>query len=98
MASAPSRSRSTSSRAGECLEDNERELLLREAGLEADHEIRLQKLERREAAVAEREEKLTRREGDLGSYVAQVQEEMGRRESEWWGKQLGEPLGTAVST
>jgi hypothetical protein len=73
-------------------EEQERELLLREARLEADHDIRDGKLDKREAAVATREEKLLRREGDLGTYVAQVQDDFGRRESEWWGRQLGHPL------
>jgi hypothetical protein len=67
-------------------------LLLREARMEADHDIREEKLERREAIVASREEKLSLREGDLGTYVAQVQDDFGRRESEWWGRQLGQPL------
>src|SRR5205807_5008024 len=61
-------------------EERERELLLREARLDADHDIREEKLEKREAECATREEKLGRREGDLGQYVAQVQDE-------WWAKQ-----------
>ena len=27
-----------------------------------------------------------------GTYVAQVQDDFGRRESEWWGRQLGQEL------
>jgi hypothetical protein len=78
------------------LEERERELLLREARLEADSDIREQKLEVREAAVADREEKLRRREGDLSNYVAQVQDDFDRRDQEWWSKQLGEkPLQAA---
>lgn len=73
-------------------EERERELLLREARMEADHDIREDKLERRESIVAAREEKLRLREGDLSTYVAQVQDDFGRRESQWWGRQLGEPL------
>ena len=70
-------------------EERERELLLREARLDADHDIREEKLEKREAECAAREEKLGRREGDLGQYVAQVQDE-------WWAKQLGsKPLQAA---
>ena len=71
------------------LEERERELLLREARLDADTDIREEKLEKREAEVAAREAKLSRREGDLGQYVAQVQDE-------WWAKQLGQkPLQAA---
>jgi hypothetical protein len=82
---------------GTAIAEQERELLLREARLEADHDIREQKLEKREAAVAEREEKLRRREGDLGAYVAQVQDDFDRRDAEWWAKQLGDkPLQAAA--
>ena len=78
------------------LAEQERELLLREARLEADSDIREDKLDAREAAVAEREEKLRRREGDLGAYVAQVQDDFDRRDTEWWAKQLGDkPLQAA---
>ena len=71
------------------LEERERELLLREARLDADTDIREEKLEKREAEVAAREAKLSRREGDLGQYVAQVQDD-------WWAKQLGQkPLQAA---
>ena len=31
----------------------------------------------------------TRRSSDLAAYVAQAQSALQRRESEWWGKQLG---------
>ena len=79
------------------LQDDERELLLREARMEADYEIRERKLEKREAAIVTREEKLLRREGDLGTYVAQVQDDFGRRESEWWSRQLGQPLEVTAS-
>jgi hypothetical protein len=78
-------------------EEQERELLLREARIEADHDIREEKLERREAIVVAREEKLRLREGDLSTYVAQVQDDFGRRETEWWGRQLGQPLEVAGS-
>jgi hypothetical protein len=60
--------------------------------MDADQDIREEKLEKREAVVAAREEKLSLREGDLGTYVAQVQDDFGRRESEWWGRQLGREL------
>jgi hypothetical protein len=77
------------------LEEQEREVLLREARLEADHEIREQRLETREAEAAEREEKLQRREDDLGDYVGQVQSDFDRRDRDWWSKQLGEPVKAA---
>ena len=34
-------------------------------------------------------EELKNREGALGVYVSQLQDEFDRRESQWWGKQLG---------
>ena len=65
-------------------------------GSRPTHDIREDKLDKREAAVAEREEKLRRREGDLGAYVAQVQDDFDRRDAEWWAKQLGDkPLQAA---
>ena len=39
--------------------------------------------------IALREEKLSRRQGDLGTYVAQVQTKLERGDAEWWAKQLG---------
>ena len=77
------------------LEERERELALREARFDADQDIREEKLEKREAAAASLEEKLRRREGDLSTYVAQAQDELERREQEWWAKQLGTPLEAA---
>ena len=44
------------------------------------------------SSASEREEKLSRREGDLSTYVSQAQDELERREQEWWAKQLGTPL------
>ena len=52
-------------------------------------EIRLEKLEAREKALAELEEKLGTKENQLAAYVAQAQGALQRRESEWWNKQLG---------
>ena len=54
-----------------------------------DYEIRLDKLEIREKALAELEEKLGSKETQLAAYVAQAQGALQRRESEWWSKQLG---------
>jgi hypothetical protein len=79
------------------LEERERGLALDEARFDADQDIREEKLEKREAAAAALEEKLRRREGDLTTYVAQAQDELERREQEWWGKQLGTPLEAAAS-
>jgi len=71
------------------LDDREEELERREARYETDYEIRLDKLEAREKALAELEEKLGTKENQLAAYVAQAQGALQRRESEWWGKQLG---------
>jgi len=71
------------------LDERESALELREAGFEADHEIRLDRLEQREEKLAELEERLTKQEADLGAYVAKAQTELQRRESEWWQQQLG---------
>ncbi len=71
------------------LDDREGEIELREAGLEADVEIRTDKLEQREQVLAALEERLRKQEAELATYVAQAQSEIQRRESEWWQKQLG---------
>src|ERR671935_54439 len=71
------------------LDDREAELELREAGFEADHEIRLDKLEKREQALTELEGRLKTQETELAAYVAKAQTEIQRREAEWWQKQLG---------
>jgi hypothetical protein len=68
-------------------------LNLREAQLEAEFEVREQRLEQREKAGAELEATLSTRESDLSMYVAQLQENFDRRESEWWTKQLGNNAG-----
>ena len=71
------------------LDDREEEQRRREARDETDYELRLEKLERRELALAELEEKLGSKETQLAAYVAQAQGALQRRESEWWNKQLG---------
>jgi Skp family chaperone for outer membrane proteins len=71
------------------LDGRESELELKEARFEADYEIRLEKLEKREAMLAELEERLGKQETELAAYVAQAQTELQRREAEWWRKQLG---------
>ena len=72
-------------------EMDEREEVLdqREARYETDYEIRLDKLEAREQALAKLEEKLGAKEKQLATYVAQAQGALQRRESDWWNKQLG---------
>ena len=51
--------------------------------------MREQRLEAREKEGAELAEQLKNREGALSVYVAQLQDEFDRRESDWWQKQLG---------
>ncbi len=70
------------------LDEREDEVDQREARFETDFDIRLEKLEAREAAVVELEEKLGAKESQLANYVAQAQGALQRRESEWWSKQL----------
>jgi chromosome segregation ATPase len=71
------------------IDDREEELERREARYDTDYEIRLEKLETREQALASLEEKLGSKESQLAAYVAQAQGALQRRESEWWNKQLG---------
>jgi len=75
------------------LEERDAALNLREAQLEAEFEVREQRLEQREKAGAELEAQLSTRESDLSMYVAQLQENFDRRETEWWSKQLGKDAG-----
>ena len=84
------RPRRTSASASREIDDREEELERREARYETDYEIRLEKLEMREKALAELEEKLGSKETQLAAYVAQAQGALQRRESEWWDKQLGQ--------
>jgi hypothetical protein len=62
---------------------------MRGVGVEADIELRLDKVEAREQALAELEQRLAQKEREVAAYVGQVQEDLDRRESEWWQKQLG---------
>jgi hypothetical protein len=65
------------------------------ARLEADFELRDVKLEQRERTVGELELRLGKKESDLAQYVGQLQNEMDRRESDWWEKQLGKPVAAS---
>jgi DNA repair exonuclease SbcCD ATPase subunit len=60
------------------LEEKMRERLQELAGAEADFELRLDSLERREDAVEELERRIERKETDLSAYVAQLQGQFGR--------------------
>jgi adenylate cyclase class IV len=75
------------------LEERDAALNLREAQMEAELEVREQRLEQREKAGAELEAALSTRESDLSMYVSQLQDNFDRRESEWWSKQLGKDAG-----
>jgi trehalose 6-phosphate synthase len=70
-------------------EERETGLELKLAKLEADFEIREDKLEQRERTVVEFEERLRKKEADLTAYVGQLQGKMEERETDWWAKQLG---------
>jgi chromosome segregation ATPase len=63
----------------------------REASVEADTEIREDKLERRETELADLEEKLANKESELATYVQQIQSQLKDRESTWWNKVTGDP-------
>ena len=56
---------------------------------QAELEIYEERLEHREKALSELEERLERKQRDVASYLDSVQEEIDRRESDWWEKQLG---------
>ena len=45
--------------------------------------------------VVELEVRLGKKESDLSEYVGQLQNQMERRESDWWEKQLGQPVADA---
>ena len=70
------------------LDEKEHEVNRREASLIAEHEIREQRLEDRERAGAERDERLSKRETHLQTYVGQLQTQFAN-EDDWWAKQLG---------
>jgi hypothetical protein len=71
------------------LEQREAELDVREAEREADFELREDRLEHRENDLAQLEERLRRKERELAGYVGQLQDELVRREAEWWEKLAG---------
>jgi len=64
----------------------------------ADVDLRTDKIEAREIALAELEAHLTQKEAELATYVGKAQTELQRREAVWWDKQLGreEPDAEAV--
>ena len=62
---------------------------LREASGEADVELTLEKLEKREAKLEALEKRLAAKEAELASYVAQAQSSLHTREADWWKKVLG---------
>ena len=55
-----------------------------DAAHEADVFIREERLEQRETELAQLEQQLRRKETELMIYVADVQEELGRRENSGW--------------
>ncbi len=65
---------------------------LREAGIDADVEIREDKLEAKERELKDLEERLKAKEAELTTYVAQVQGALKRREDEWWKKVTGDAV------
>ena len=76
------------------IDERDNELLEREARLEADYEIRLEKLEQREAAAIALEERLAKKEAELADYVGQLQAKLDdANDAEWWAKQLGRKVG-----
>ena len=74
------------------IEERESTVALREAQIEADVDIRLEKLEQKEHFLADLETRLDRKERDLAVYVGNLQAQ-GRvltpDDSDWWAKQLG---------
>lgn len=71
------------------VDDREGALDVREAEREADFELREERLEHREHDLAQLEERLRRKERELAGYVGQLQDELVRREAEWWQKLAG---------
>jgi multidrug resistance efflux pump len=57
--------------------------------LDADIDLRTDKIEAREAALAELEAHLTQKEAELATMVGKAQTELQRREAVWWDQQLG---------
>jgi len=74
------------------IEEREAAVAQREAEIEADVDIRMDRLERRELELADLELRLDRKEKDLAVYVGNLQAQ-GRvltpDDSDWWAKQLG---------
>jgi Skp family chaperone for outer membrane proteins len=71
------------------LDGREGEVETKEARLEADVDIREDKLERREKELIALQERLGQKETELAAYVAQVQTQLKQREDEWWQKVTG---------
>jgi Skp family chaperone for outer membrane proteins len=71
------------------LDGREGEIETKEARLEADIDIREDKLERREQELVALQERLGQKETELAAYVAQVQTQLKQREDEWWQKVTG---------
>jgi uncharacterized protein (DUF3084 family) len=74
------------------IEERESAVMLREAQIEADVDIRLDKLEKKEQELADLEARLERRERDLAVYVGNLQaqgRELTPDDKGWWAKQLG---------
>ena len=75
------------------IEEREQAVLLREAQIEADVDIRLDKLEKQQQELADLEARLERRERDLAVYVGNLQaqgRELTPDDKGWWAKQLGD--------
>jgi chromosome segregation ATPase len=71
------------------VDQREAELDQLEAEREADFELREERLEHREQDLAQLEDRLRRKERELAGYVGQLQDELVRREAEWWEKLAG---------
>jgi hypothetical protein len=57
------------------------------AGPGSTLELREDKLEQREQAVAALEERLAKKESDFAAYVRELQAKFKRREAEWWSRE-----------
>ncbi len=68
----------------ETLEERAGRLDLREAEFEADVELREEKIECWRSELTELDQRLKRREAEVLAYVAEVQEELIRRENAGW--------------
>ena len=72
------------------LDDREGLIEQREAGLEADIDIREDKIERREKELIELEGRLANKESELATYVKQIQTQFTDRDQSWWNKVTGD--------